>query len=119
MERRFCKRKKVHIEGEIILDDSSCNCVIGNISEKGVYVETASSNLLSTSTGFTSGTKLKVKFQTQNETINIDCRVMWSFKVAPLGLTKQIGMEVVFPPPSYVEFYKAMLNSADIIENKS
>lgn len=118
MERRLYKRKNVHIEGEIILEDSSCNCVIGNISEKGVYVETTCSNLLSTSTGFTSGTKLKVKFRTSNETINIDCKVMWSFKVAPLGLTKQIGMEVVFPPPSYMEFYKAIMHSTETIENK-
>lgn len=105
MERRKCRRKNIRIEAEMVSGDTTCKGMIENISEQGIYLETESTGPLSTSTRFSPGSQFQVKFQTpEGETLKLDCRVMWSFKTGPYGLRKKIGMEVIFPPPAYIDF---------------
>ncbi len=108
MERRRSGRKKIHIEAEMVSENISYTALIENVSEQGIYLETESSGPLNTSTRFSHGTKFQIKFQTPSgETLKLDCQVMWSFKTGSHGLRKKIGMEVVFPPPGYIDFCKA------------
>ena len=105
MERRNTQRKKVRIEAELVSEEISCTGLVENLSVRGISLETDSSDLLSQSTRFAPGTKFQVKFQTSaGELITLNCKVIWSFKTAPHGLRKKVGMEVVFPPPSYIDF---------------
>ena len=108
MERRNAQRKKARVEAEFVSEDFSCTGIIENLSVRGISLETDSPNLLSQSTRFTPGTKFQVKFKTPaGELITLNCKVIWSFKTAPHGLRKKVGMEVVFPPPSYIDFCKS------------
>ncbi len=112
MERRNFQRKKSRLEVELISEDMKCLGYIENFSERGISLETDSADLLSQSTRFTPGSKFEVKFQTPaGELISLNCKVIWSFKTAPHGLTKKVGMEVVFPPPSYIDFCKTSLGT--------
>jgi hypothetical protein len=105
MERRNIQRKKLCVEAEITADDFSCTGIVENLSVRGMSVETDSHDLLSQSTRFTPGTKFQVKFETPGgEVIILNCKVIWSFKIAPHGLRRKVGMEVVFPPPNYIEY---------------
>lgn len=105
MDRRQCRRKKVRIETELASGDVICSGTIENISVRGISLETESSNLLGRPTHFTPGTKFVLKFKTPSgEVMSLNCRVIWSFQAGPDGITIKVGMEVVFPPPSYIDF---------------
>ncbi len=108
MERRQVQRKKSRIEVELISEEIRCSGFIENYSERGISFETDSTDLLSQSTRFAPGSKFQVKFQIESgDLITLNCKVIWSFKTAPHGLTKKIGMEVVFPPPIYIDFCRS------------
>jgi hypothetical protein len=105
MERRNSRRRKTRIEAELVSEEINCVGVIENLSERGISLETDSTDILSQSTRFTPGAKFQVKFQTlSGEPITLNCKVIWAYKTAPDGMRNKIGMEVVFPPPSYIDF---------------
>lgn len=107
MERRRSKRKNVHIELEIISVDKSYSGFIENISESGINVETPSIDPLSTATRFTPGNEFELKFKAPpGLEIRIDCRVIWSYKTSPQGLSKKIGFTIINPSDKYLEFYR-------------
>lgn len=106
MERRRKKRKKVHIEAEIISGSTIYKSIVENISEEGLNMDTDSIDPLSTSTRFTPGAFFGLKFNAPSgEEIILNCRVVWSYKTAPHGLTKKIGMLIVDPSDKYLEFF--------------
>jgi len=108
-EKRRSKRKNIDIKGEIVLEDLAINGTIENIAENGVYVEIASEDLLSSSTCFTPGMELWIHFQSPSgETLKLHCKVMWSYKAEPHGLTEKTGMEVIFPPPGFIDLYNEL-----------
>lgn len=109
MERRRFQRKNVQIETEIIVEDSSYSGLINNLTERGIGLETESTNPLKNTTRFTPGTKLHIRFKMlSEELITLNCKVIWSFKTGPHGLKKRIGLEVIFPPPAYIEFCREL-----------
>ena len=104
-ERRRCKRKSVRIKAEIISEETSCSGFIDNISERGISLETDSTNFLSRSTRFTPGSKYQIKFETPvGEPLNLNCKVSWSFKTGTHGIIRKVGLEVIFPPPNFIDF---------------
>jgi hypothetical protein len=106
-DRRRSKRKTVSIPAAIQSEDAGYECIVENISEHGLCLETDSQELLGTSTRFNPGSEYQVTFQTQNnESIKLHCKVMWSYKAAPHGLKRKVGMEIIFPPPNFVDFYR-------------
>jgi hypothetical protein len=108
-EKRRSRRKNVSIRGEIILDDMRCSGNIENISENGIYMEIESETALNRSCRFIPGTELRIHFQSPaGELLKLHCKVIWSYKSEPEGLTEKIGMEVIFPPPGFVEMYKGL-----------
>jgi hypothetical protein len=109
MERRRAKRKNVHIDAEITAGRISYAGVVENLAEHGISIETDSKNLLSDSTPFHPGAQFEVRFQTPSgEEITLQCKVAWSFQEAPYGLKRQTGMEIIFPPPGYMDFYNEL-----------
>jgi hypothetical protein len=107
MEKRRYKRKKVHLDAEIISSSKVSPCLIENISDCGINVETDAEDPISTKSRFTSGDKFEVKFSTPSGyLITLQCRVIWSYKTAPHGLKKKIGFYIIDPPPDYIIFYK-------------
>lgn len=108
MEKRRSKRKRVHIEAEIISGQDNCPGMIENISEHGLCIETDSEDILGVKDRFHPGTDFEIRFRAPSgDEIKINCRVVWSFRAAPQGLRKKIGMEIIFPPPSYIDFLRA------------
>jgi hypothetical protein len=104
MERRRYKRKNVKIKAEMIVDERIYHGVIDNISERGMNIETDAKDILSGCKDFLPGTKLMVRFHTpEGELLTLNCRVVWSFNMGPGGTIKKIGMEVIFPPPGYID----------------
>src|SRR3990167_9703709 len=96
MGKRLSKRIIIGLKAEIISGDISCEGVIENLSEAGIYVITAPTK---TEINFAPGTILEVKFQfLSGETLNLHCEVKWSYKTPPHGLTNRIGMKIINPP---------------------
>jgi hypothetical protein len=107
MEKRQYKRKNVHLNAEIISAAKVSPCLIENISGLGMNVETDAADPLSTKSRFTPGDKYKVRFNTPSgDLITLQCRVIWSYKTAPHGLKKKIGLEILDPPADYINFFK-------------
>ena len=111
MERRRSERKSVQIEARILTEQARYDGVIENIAEDGICVETESKNMLCTSTRFNPGTEYEIAFQTPDGgDIKLHCKVAWSYKMAPHGLKRKIGMEIIFPPPVYVDFCRNLVS---------
>jgi hypothetical protein len=109
MEKRRTKRKSVRIDTEIEAEDACFQGIIENVAEHGICLETDSKDLLGTSTRFNPGTEFQIKFQTPSgDDIKVHCKVTWSYKIAPHGLKRKIGMEIIFPPPDYIDFYRTL-----------
>ncbi len=108
-EKRRSNRKNVNIKGEIILDELRSSVTIENVSENGIYVKILSEDPLSSSVRFTPGMELGIHFQSPSgEMLKLQCKVIWSYKAEPHGLTERIGMEVIFPPPGFIKLYNEL-----------
>ena len=111
IENRRSKRKAVHIEAEIVSGDAVYSVIIENIAEHGICIETDSADLLKSSTRFNPGKEYEIKFRAPTgDDIKLHCKVSWSYQTAPHGLKKKIGMEIIFPPPGYVDFCNSTTN---------
>ena len=96
MGKRLSKRIIIGLKAEIISGGISCEGVIENLSEAGIYVITAPTKA---EIDFAPGTILEVKFQfLSGETLNLHCEVKWSSKTLPHRLTNRIGMKIIDPP---------------------
>ena len=107
MDARRNKRFIVSLEAELILKDIRIASSIENFSEEGVYVITAPSKFFP---DFAPDTCFELKFQLPSgEKQCLNCRVKWSYKTPPHGLTNSIGMQIIDPPLSYKESLKALI----------
>jgi len=94
-------RVPVDFETELTVGNLCYAGVIKNLSENGVYVETSPAK---TAADFTPETTLVLKFQfPSGEMQDLLCKVIWSSKTQPDGLTNGIGMEIIDPPQKYEE----------------
>ena len=109
MERRRSKRKPVHISTRIEAHNERYDGIIENMSEHGLSVETDAKDLLGNSSHFNPGSEYRLHFQTSSgDDIQLHCKVIWSYITAPHGLKRKIGVEIIFPPPHYVDFYREL-----------
>ncbi len=127
--RRTRKRITVGLVAELILDGKNYTGVIENISESGIkwyqyaeVIENISEYGISmrTTKDFTPGKTLKLKFQLPSgEKLNLHCKIIWSHKTPPHGLTKSMGidppseytamgLEIIRPPLKYKKFFKTL-----------
>jgi len=107
MERRRYKRKVVKLNAERISGNERYTVFIENISENGIYMINAPSGAVKS---YLPGTEIDLKFQlSSGETLDIRCRVIWSYKRTPPDeLTDSVGMEIIDPPLKYREFVRTL-----------
>lgn len=96
MIKRLSERITIGLKAEIISGGMSCEGVIENLSEDGMFVVTHPTKAV---IDFSPGATLEVKFQfLSGETLHLHCTVKWSHKTQPHGLTNRIGMEIIDSP---------------------
>ena len=101
MDKRQFKRNIVNIQAELICDDMRCASFIENLSEEGIYIVTAPADA---SLDFKPDTSAELKFELPSGgKQHLNCKIKWSYKTPPHGLTSSIGMKVIDPPAAYRE----------------
>jgi len=101
MEKRRSKRIIVTLEAELVLNDMTYKGFIENLSENGVYVVTKPTK---TNANFNPGEAIGLKFHLPSgEIVDMNCKIIWSYKTPPHGLTNSIGVEIINPPQKYIE----------------
>jgi len=107
MEKRRGKRTTVHLKAERISGDEKYGVFIENISEKGIHMLAAHATV---HTHYSAGKTIDVQFHiAHRKPLVLHCRVRWSCpKVPPNGMTDSIGLEIIDPPPQYIEFVKTL-----------
>lgn len=105
-ERRRSKRIIVKLKTEIVTESQGHTGFLENLSEEGIYMITAPANPM---IDFPPGTSLELKFLLPSkELLNLKCKVKWSFRTPPHGLTNSMGLEIIDPPPQYMELLEAL-----------
>ena len=107
MEKRQAGRIRVNLNAERISGDEKYGVFIENISENGIHIITTHSGM---SRKYAPGSEIDLRFRfSSGETLKLRCRVRWAYsKVPPNGLTDCIGLEIIDPPPKYIEFVRAL-----------
>jgi hypothetical protein len=107
MERRRSRRIKVKLKAERISGNEKFGVFIENISETGIHIITTPSKK---HRKYSPGTDIDLKFMLKTgDTIDLRCKVIWAeLKSPPNGLTDSIGLEIIDPPPQYIEFIRAL-----------
>lgn len=101
-------RIPVYIQTEIISGRKSFTGVIGNLSEKGAFVETIPTE---TAAPFLPGKKVGLKFNVSSmNTIKLNCEIIWLYTKNTLseGLSNSMGMKIIAPPPEYKKYFKTL-----------
>jgi hypothetical protein len=89
-----------------LISDKVYPAIVENLSGTGLYIRASSNKPTS---DLTPGKTLKVNFNSDSgEEISILCRILWSYKTPPYGITDSLGMEVIDPLSNYEEFYKTL-----------
>ncbi len=89
-----------------LISDKVYPAIVENLSENGLYIRAASNEPTSE---LTPGKTLKVNFNSESgEEISLLCRILWSYKTPPHGITDSLGMEVIDPLSNYEEFFEAL-----------
>ncbi len=106
MVRRCSNRIPVKFEAELISNGIRYDGVIENLSEDCIYIRTLPKK---TAVDFPPETTLELEFQLPSgETLNLHCKVIWSNKTTPNGLTNNLGLEIIEIPLTYEEFFKTL-----------
>ena len=106
MDKRSDERHSVDFKAELLYDGKNYAGLVENISENGLYVI---AHPLNKAIDFHSGTELNLKFQlSSGEIVNLPCKVKWSYKTPPHGLTFSIGTEIMEPSQEYKEYLKSL-----------
>jgi hypothetical protein len=106
MEKRRSRRIVVKLDAERISGDTAHAVYIENISEDGICITSAPAQ---DAARFTPDVLVILKLRlSSGQTIDLHCRVIWSFKTQPRDKTRSTGLEVIDPPPEYTEFVKTL-----------
>ena len=99
-------KKITSFRAKLIADDTVYSGIVENLSENGLYMRAVSR---SSSLNLTPGKTLKVNFNSDTgEEISLTCRIQWSYKTPPHGITESLGMEIIGTPSNYEEFFEAL-----------
>jgi hypothetical protein len=102
---RRSKRKIVQIKAEVICSGRSFKGYIENISPSGLYFLTT----VSESSDYTCGKEVEIHFpDAEGNPLKLQCKVIWSYKTPPHGLTISSGLEVIGPPEEFLSFCKSL-----------
>ena len=106
-DRRRAKRIVIKLKAEIVTESQGSNIgYLENLSEEGIYMISVPANPM---IDFQPGTTFDLKFQlSSGQKLNLHCKVKWSFKTPPHGLTNSMGLEIIDPPEEYKELLKTL-----------
>jgi len=97
--------KLVKFKAELISKTAKCQGFIESLSKKDVYFLTSHEL---PETECYPGSPLELIFtRPEEEMFSLSCKVKWSYKTSPLGLTKIIA-EVIEPFPKYQKLLKSL-----------
>lgn len=103
-ERRRSRRLSVNLKAERLSCTNNCSVFIENLSEKGIHMITAPAKNPKL---FVPGSAVELNLKTGNgETIKLHCNVKWSYDNSPEDMTNSVGLEIIDPPETYLEFLK-------------
>lgn len=105
VERRRHKRLYFDIKARLILDETTYEGYIGNVSESGIgYLITSSVMLREDVPPYQ---VIDVSFDTPDgKHIALQCEVRWAKKGLFSGKTTSVGMKIIDPPQEYVQWLK-------------
>ncbi len=103
MERRGNERLVVNLKAERLSCSKNCSVFIENLSDTGIYMITAPSK----NSEYEPGRNLLIKLElSSGKTLNLECKVKWSYDNSPEDLTNSVGLEILDPPEEYKNFIK-------------
>ena len=106
MERRRYRRKTIRLNAESITGDTNFSVFIENVSESGISMLTAPSDIPKE---IAPDQKVNVKLKLSSGIIlDLICVVKWSHRTAPRSLEFSVGLEVVEPPEEYIKFVRTL-----------
>lgn len=106
MERRHNKRKTIRLNAESITGDTNFSVFIENVSESGISMITAPSNIPK---DFTQNQTINLKLKlSAEEILGLRCKVIWSHRAAPRSLDFSVGLEIIEPPDEYINFVRSL-----------
>jgi hypothetical protein len=107
MDSRRSKRKIDNLEAEIVLDEMCYSGIVMNLSEKGLYMVTATKYSVD---DIKPSKVIKMKCQLPSgDVLSMNCEVKWfRTKNSPYGITFSVGMEIIDPPVQYREFLRTL-----------
>ncbi len=99
-------KKIVTFKARLILGDKSYPGYIENITEDDIYLLVSPLIPLNQSG---QGFAFTLEFSPPSgEMLNLNCRLKWSYRTPPHGLTKSMGIEVTDPSLQYINFFRSL-----------
>ncbi len=106
MDSRRDERVIVNLEAALTAGENRHACFIENLSPTGMYIVTASA---APSYDFAPASVFDLRFNfPSGPKMDLQCSVIWSYPTPPHGYTNSIGIEIIDPPPAYLEALKAL-----------
>lgn len=100
------ERVVVNLEAILAAGENRHACFIENLSPTGMYIVTAAA---SPSYDFSPASIFDLKFKfPSGPKMDLRCSVIWSYPTPPHGYTNSIGIEIIDPPPAYLEALNAL-----------
>jgi hypothetical protein len=92
-------KKIVSLKANFISDSTSYSGIVENLSEDSLYIRAVPEK---PAVDLVPGKTLEVSFKSDRGTsVSLLCRVKWSYKTPPHGLTNSLGMEILNSDPDY------------------
>jgi hypothetical protein len=105
MERRRSKRIKVNLKAERISCTDNCSVFIEDLSESGISMLTTKAK----NNNYVPGNEIDLELELlTGETIYLNCNVKWAYDNSPEDPTNHVGLEIIEPPNTYMEFLKTL-----------
>lgn len=104
MDARNAGRVITTFPAEIICGEKRYAGSVENLSPDGAYLVTGPVKI---PMEFAPDLFLALKFHVPTgETLDLHCRIKWSYPTPPHGYTHSIGVEIIAPPLIYMEILK-------------
>ncbi|MEN8262995.1 MAG: hypothetical protein ABFR82_05990 [Nitrospirota bacterium] len=91
---------------KLIADDIVYSGIVETLSENELYIRAASKD---STPDLIPGKTLKVNFHSDSgKEICLFCKIQWSYKTPPYGITDSLGMKIIGTPSYYEEFFETL-----------
>ena len=99
-------KKITSFRATLVSDDTVYPGIIETLSGNNLYITAASKP---STPDFMPGKTLKVNFHSDSgKEISLFCKIQWSYKTPPHGVTDSLGMEIIKKPSNYEEFFEKL-----------